>query len=329
MSRWHRPLMVSTGLMSVLAVVTAMALVLDDRTLDGVPVWAKPLKFAMSVALYSFTWAWLLSLQRRERRWGRMAGTVLAVAGVAEVAVITFQAARGHRSHFNAATPFDAVLFGVMGMMIIGLMVANIVAAVAVLLDRQADGPSTWAVRFGLVVSTLGLASGGLMLGPRPGQSVDGGVIGAHTVAAPDGGPGLPLLGWSTVAGDLRVPHFVGMHALQLLPLLPLALAALSHRFPVLAPERVRQGLTITAGVGYAGVFGLVLWQAQRGQSLIHPDGLTLAAAGALVLLMIAGVVASTRTRAPRHVPMAVPVPAPAPTPASAPASASAEAAAR
>ncbi|GAA2281192.1 hypothetical protein GCM10010149_26810 [Nonomuraea roseoviolacea subsp. roseoviolacea] len=310
MSRWHRPLMVSTGLMSALAVVTAVALVLDDRTLDGMPVWAKPLKFAMSVAVYSFTWAWLLSLQRRERRWGRIAGTVLAVAGVAEVAVITFQAARAHRSHFNAATPFDAVLFGVMGMMIIGLMVANVVAAVAVLLDRQADGPSTWAVRFGLAISTLGLASGGLMLGPRPGQSVDGGVIGAHTVAAADGGPGLPLLGWSTVAGDLRVPHFVGMHALQLLPLLPLALAALSRRFPALAPVRVRQGLTVTAGVVYAGVFGLVLWQAERGQSLVHPDGLTLAAAGVLAVLALGGVAWSFRARAPRQVALAVPAPA-------------------
>ncbi|NUW31174.1 hypothetical protein HTZ77_07030 [Nonomuraea sp. SMC257] len=318
MLRWHRPLMVSTGLMSVLAVVTAVALVLDDRTLDGLSVWAKPLKFAVSLAIYSFTWAWLLSLQRRERRWGRRAGTVLAVAGVAEVALITFQAARGHRSHFNATTPLDGILFGVMGMMIIGLMVANIVAAVAVLLDRQADGPSTWAVRLGLAISTLGLASGGLMLGPQPGQSVDGGVIGAHTVAAPDGGPGLPLLGWSTVAGDLRVPHFVGMHALQLLPLLPLVLAALSSRFPVLAPERVRQGLTVTAGLVYAGVFGLVLWQAERGQSLIHPDGLTLAAAGVLVLLAIAGVVVSTRARAPRQVPMTTPVPTPTPAAAEA-----------
>lgn len=295
MSHWHRPLMVSAGLMSVLAAATAVALVLDDRTLDGMPVWAKPLKFAMSVAVYSFTWAWLLSLQRRDRRWGRRAGTVLAVAGVAEVAVITFQAARAHRSHFNAATPFDSALFGVMGVMIIGLMVANIVAAVAVLLDRQADGPSTWAVRFGLVISTLGLASGGLMLGPRPGQSLAGGVIGAHTVSAPDGGPGLPLLGWSVVAGDLRVPHFVGMHALQLLPLLPLALAALSRRFPVLAPERVRQGLTLTAGGLYAGVFALVLWQALRGQSLVRPDGPTLAAAGVLVVLGLAGAAASTR----------------------------------
>ncbi|MFI7442034.1 hypothetical protein [Nonomuraea indica] len=295
MLRWHRPLMLSSGLMALLAVALLVPFVVDERTLDGMPLWAKPLKFAVSVAVYSFTWAWLLSLQRRDRRWGRWAGTVLAVAGVAEVAVIVFQAARGHRSHFNASSPLDAALFGAMGLMIIALMLANIVAAVAVLLDRQADRPTTWAVRLGLVISTLGLAGGGLMLGPRPGQSLAGGIIGAHTVGLPDGGPGLPLLGWSTAGGDLRVGHFVGMHALQLLPLVPLALAALSRRMPVLAPERVRLGLTLTAGGGYAAVFALTVWQALRGQPLIQPDAVTLAAAAAVLVAVLAGAALSLR----------------------------------
>lgn len=105
-----------------------------------------------------------------------------------------------------------------------------------------------------------------------------------HTIGLGDGGPGLPLLGWSTVGGDLRIPHFVGMHALQLLPLLLIILEVLSRRFAVLADATVRARLMALATAGYAALVGLVTWQALRGQSIVKPDALTLVTFAAILL---------------------------------------------
>ncbi|GII90360.1 hypothetical protein [Sinosporangium siamense] len=290
--KWHRPLMIFTLAMVVLAVATTIGLFVDDRQLDGAPIWAKPLKFSVSLAVYAFTWGWLFSLSTRARRTRWWLGTVLAAAGVIEIAIIVFQAAQGHRSHFNVSSPLDITLFSIMGTTIAVLMLANILSAVLVLAVRQADDVTTWALRIGLVVSAVGIGFGALMLGPTPAQSqgLIEGAIGAHTVGLPDGGPGLPILGWSTVGGDLRVPHFVGMHALQFLPLFAMMLLALAGRLPALADETVRVRLVLIMGGAYAAFVALVTWQALRGQSFVRPDGATLAI---LALIVIAAAAAS------------------------------------
>nr|WP_221473880.1 hypothetical protein [Planomonospora venezuelensis] len=274
--------------MAALAVVCLGGLLFDDRTLDGMPIWAKPLKFTVSLAVYTFTWAWLLTLRHRAPRSGWWLGTALAAAGVAEIAIIMFQAVRGVRSHFNVSTALDATLYSVMGLTIATLMIVNLVAAILVLRERQADPVSTRAIRLGLVISAAGIGLGYLMTLPTAAQLADpaAAVIGAHSVGVPDGGPGLSLLGWSTTGGDLRIPHFVGMHAIQILPLLALALNRLRD-------EAVRLRLVAVAGGGYAGLLALVTWQALRGQPLLRPDGLTLAAAGLLLAAVAAAGLAS------------------------------------
>lgn len=78
----------------------------------------------------------------------------------------------------------------------------------------------------------------------------------AHTVGAPDGGPGLPIINWSTRYGDLRVAHFFGMHALQLLPL-----------FGYYVARRPRQ--VIIVAVLYAASITFLLVLALTGKPLI------------------------------------------------------------
>ncbi|GAA3658367.1 hypothetical protein GCM10022224_022160 [Nonomuraea antimicrobica] len=297
MSRWHRPLMLFAALMAAASPVLLVLVFVDPRMLDGLPIWIKPLKFTISLALYSFTWAWLLSLRHRAGRVSWWMGTTLAAAGLGEVVLIALQAARGRHSHFNEATPLDGAIWIAMGATIGVLMLANLVAAIFVIVERQADRVSTWTVRIGLVVSTLGVASGALMATGVPGQTWAEDFAGAHSVGVADGGPGLPLVGWSTVGGDLRVPHFVGMHALQLLPLFALLLVALSARWAVLRQEGVRLRLVFAAGLFYAGLFAAVLWQALRGQSIVHPDAATLAVLGVLVVATLGVAVTAPRAR--------------------------------
>lgn len=42
----------------------------------------------------------------------------------------------------------------------------------------------------------------------------------SHTVGALNDNSNLFIVGWSKTAGDLRVSHFIGMHALQVFPVL-------------------------------------------------------------------------------------------------------------
>ena len=302
-NRWHRPSALAAATLGVVALLCVAAMVLDQRTLGGAPIWAKPFKFAVSGALYFATWSWLVSLLPRFRRTAGWLTNLLVVIFGAEYVLLVFQAARGRASHFNNATPQDAAIFGTMAAMIAVLWVATLALTVLVLFTKVPDRASYWAVRTGAALSLVGLTLGQLMTSPSAQQLAQwqtGGrpdMVGAHTVGLEDGGPGLPILGWSTVGGDLRIPHFVGMHALQVLPLLAIALAALASRFPRLRDDVVRARLVLIGAAGYAGLIALVTWQALRAQSIVHPDATTLWAFSLLAAAVGLGSWATVRVR--------------------------------
>lgn len=298
---WHRPLVVFSAVMALWALVSAVGLVVDDRVLVGAPIWAKPFKFTVSLAAYGLTLAWMLTHLTRGRRVGWWAGNVVALTSLVEMTIITAQVVRGKRSHFNAATPLDTALFSVMGITIIVLWAATLAIGILLLRASIADRAAAWAIRGGVLIALVGAGLGFLMTLPSAEQQAAGNldtaeVIGAHSVGVPDGGPAMPLTGWSTTGGDLRAPHFVGMHALQLIPLFLIALVLLAPRLARLRDAGVRLRLVRVATAGYAGLVALTTWQALRGQSLIHPDAATLVAAGVLLAAVAAGVWAALRT---------------------------------
>jgi hypothetical protein len=246
---------------------TLIALAADHAEILGAPRWLKPAKFAISTAIYAFTLAWIFTLLPDRRRLAAAVGWITAVVIVLEVAIIDLQAARGVTSHFNVGTPLDAALFGIMGIAILIAWIAAIVLTVALFRHHFADQPFGWALRLGLLITVLGQATGGFMTVPTAAQAQAAkasriAVAGAHTVGAPDGGPGLPLTGWSREHGDVRVPHFVGLHAVQVLPLFAWMIGPFGS-----TPDRRRA--VFAAAAAYVALFAILLVQALNGHPVL------------------------------------------------------------
>ncbi len=272
-----------------LALVCSVGVLVDDRIMLGESVWIKPLKFAIAFALYGATLAWLLSLPHRGRTWTFWLGTVFAITGNVDVGFIAIQAARGTFSHFSTAEDtVNSVGQIIFASGVPGLFFANLAIAGILIWQRTADRPLTMAIRAGLACAVAGMALGYVMAAQgkqivRDANGNDVELVARHTVGAIDGGPGLPITHWSTVGGDLRIPHFVGLHGLQVMLLVVVAVSAAGGRIVWLRNERDRAALVGVLAFGYAGLLALVTWQALRGQALIHPDIRTLVAATALV----------------------------------------------
>src|SRR5687768_2436003 len=274
--RASAPLTVTGFAMVVVLALTVLGLATDPRIITGAPAWLKPAKFAISISIYAFTLAWIFSFLGSRRRTRRVVGWTTAIVMFLEMAIIAVQAFRGTTSHFNASTPLDIALFSVMGVAIVVQTVSSIAVAVALWRQPFWDAALGPALRLGMTMTIVGAFTGGLMTAPtepqlaaaRAGQGMT--IAGAHTVGAPDGGPGLPGTGWSTEHGDLRVPHFLGLHALQAIPIVAI----------VLARRRVHDALRVRmvtiAATSYAALFGILLTQALRGQSILAPDSVTL-----------------------------------------------------
>ena len=287
--RWHRPLQVLAAAMGVLVVVCLVGLVVDPRESLGVNVWEKPLKFAISTAVYAVTWSWLIGQLQRFRRVAWWAGTISAILLLIELVIITGAAAAGVTSHFNVSTPFNTVLWSIMAASIGTLWVATFVVSIILFRNPLGDRARTLAIRAGALIALAGMALAFLMTGPTAAQLDDWqGIAGAHTVGLADGGPGLPLLGWSTVAGDLRIPHFVGMHALQVIPLALILIELAARRIAVLRDVDVRYRLVAIVSAAYVAVLAVLTWQALRGQSIVAPDAATTTATLVIAALALA-----------------------------------------
>ena len=223
----REPVLAGAGLFLIAAMApTLFAYAVEPRTLYGINVWTKPLKFEASVALYFLTLAWFwayLPEGTRRRAWVAAIPKVLATIGILEVFYIALQSGRGVASHFNDTTALEEALFNLMGIGAVVLTTGSLV--LGILIARSGgEGLSPAfrrAVVTGLLVTFVFGIGTGMAIATNGGHWVGG--------AASDAG-GLPIFGWARDGGDLRVAHFFGMHAMQVLPLFALAADRLAPR---------------------------------------------------------------------------------------------------
>ena len=193
----------------VLSIVCIVLSKLTTTQIQGVNAWFKPFKFAVSIGLFAWTMAWychyLLHFNTSIFNW-----TVIILFGL-ELVYIIFQASNGQLSHFNISTVTYSMLYSLMGL---AATIITLYTAYIGLLFFAQTFPSLpiyylWAIRLGILIFVVFSFEGALM-----GSRMN------HSVGAINDNSNWFIVGWSKTVGDLRVSHFIGMHALQLLPLL-------------------------------------------------------------------------------------------------------------
>jgi hypothetical protein len=245
--------LVISGLIFLLATGIFIVMTQVDSTqILGINRWIKPTKFASSAAIFLFTVAvYLFYLQGFGQSQNIIAGGTIVIM-FAEVALIVMQSGRGVTSHFNTSNVFDGAVFSAMGLMILtNTFLIAYLAYLYFVSDLNLPNAVVWGMRLGLIVFLLGSIQGGYM-SAQPG----------HAVGAADGGNGLPFLNWSTNGGDLRVAHFLGLHAFQIIPLFAVLLTTLSVNYAT----AVTCGFAVAYFIGFSAVF----FQSLNGQPLLR-----------------------------------------------------------
>lgn len=239
------------GWICLYAALGCLVLLFSSSTMVlGINAWIKPMKFFLSTVFFSWSMGWYLFYLNEQRK-TTIYSWALVITLLFELVYIAWQAAKGELSHFNISSAFHGMMFSLMGIVI--TIITAWTGYIAFLFWRrpfpQLPASYLWGIRFGLLLFVVFAFAGGLMAARL-----------SHTVGSVmKTTQGLPILNWSRESGDLRVAHFFGMHALQLLPLLGFYIGR-------------RKWLIILISLLYAAVVAALLWQALKAVPLIPLD---------------------------------------------------------
>jgi hypothetical protein len=182
---------------------------ISNTQVYNVNAWFKPFKFAFSTFLFAWAMAWycyyLPSFNINIFNW-----TVIILLGF-EIFYIAFQANKGQLSHYNISTPVYSALYSLMALAASAVTLYTAYIGFLFFINDFPNLPNyyLWAIRLSIILFVI-FSFEGFAMGSRFN----------HSVGALNDNSNWFILGWSKTVGDLRVSHFIGMHALQFLPIL-------------------------------------------------------------------------------------------------------------
>jgi NO-binding membrane sensor protein with MHYT domain len=236
-----------------LALLFLIAQGFDDRLLLGISVWAKPFKFAISIAVYFGTMTIFVEYMPQgyfAKKRGRLLTVIPVATALFEMVYIAIQAALGEPSHYNRETSFNATMYTLMGIGATAMVAALLWMGMSIARSNKLSNPMVLAIVIGLVLTFLLGGGFGSYLGNHPGHWVGG---------TSDDASGLWLFKWARDGGDLRVAHFFGMHAMQVMPM-----------FAWLLPKSLPRVLSVASVIVFATAYTAFSWltfnQAIQGQ---------------------------------------------------------------
>jgi hypothetical protein len=248
----QQPLLIAGLVSLVCAVILAIVSLFDSTQILGINRWIKPIKFFTSITIFVWTIAIYLNFLRGYEKTARRISWLIIGIFLIEMIIIVIQATRGTTSHFNHATPLDDMLFSIMGLAIV-VNTLTVAYLLYLYFAAEIELPKTirWGIRLGMIIFLLGSVEGGYMSTQ----------IG-HSVGVTDGGRGLPFVNWSTEGGDLRIAHFMGLHAIQAIPFA----AWLLESFKL----RSAMALIFLFAFSYLALFSFLFVQALNGQPFLR-----------------------------------------------------------
>ncbi|MEE9373085.1 MAG: hypothetical protein V3V00_08540 [Saprospiraceae bacterium] len=238
----------------IVGVLLLFPMAIDDRLIMGINPWIKPIKFCLSITIFVWTVAWLLEYFPKTLLWRKIISKTVFVTMLIEILIIIIQAGRGTTSHYNFTTQLNGALFGIMGIMI-ALVTLAIMGLFFLFIFKKVNLDRVYlnAIRIGIAIFLLASYVGSIMISNE-----------AHTVGVKDGGPGLPFVNWSTIGGDLRIAHFLGLHAIQIFPLFAYWMI---KKTGIKMKERMVALLIFT--ILFLSVLAFIFFQAQEGKPLL------------------------------------------------------------